>query len=170
MCITVTLKRRALSTLGTNTMDMFWGGSEKVRKIWNGMENANEKNGTRVLKYFDNFLMHLLWNWRSSAHLRSTTSLSWILLLYQIRITIICWRHLFESTSLLSFFYLITNSTLPLSHLFSECDAGLKCRNGIDVWVQQMKEADQTKHEMSWCHTVCNEIQIKENFRITAFF
>ncbi len=58
-----------------------------------------------VFKHFNNFLTYLLANWQSSAIFAPKgLDLSWMLLLYQIIITITCWHHLFQITSLFNQF------------------------------------------------------------------
>ncbi len=58
-----------------------------------------------VFKHFNNFLTYLLANWRSSAIFAPKgLDLSWMLLLYQIIITITCWHQLFQNTSLFNQF------------------------------------------------------------------
>ncbi len=123
-----------------------------------------------VFKHFNNCLTYLLANWRSSAHLAPKgLDLSWMLLLYQIIITITCWHHLFfKSQSLFNQFYLITSPKLLLSQLFLECVAGLNDRKGCNIY--KWHEVDQTKHEIFCVHIVCNEIQVKVNLEITTFF
>ncbi len=64
--------------------------------------------------------------------------LSWMLLLYQIIITITCWHHLFQITSLFKPIYLITSPKLLLSQLFLECVAGLNDRKGC-IFTNDMK-------------------------------
>ncbi len=64
--------------------------------------------------------------------------LSWMLLLYQIIITITCWHQLFQITSLFNQFYLITSPKFLLSQLFLECVAGLNDRKGC-IFTNDMK-------------------------------
>ncbi len=69
-----------------------------------------------VFKHFNNFLTYLLANWRSSAIFAPKgLDLSWMLLLYQIIITITCWHHLFQITSLFNQFtsLLAVNCSCP---------------------------------------------------------
>ncbi len=58
-----------------------------------------------VFKHFNNFLTYLLANWRSSPIFAPKgLDLSWMLILYQIIITITCWHQLFQNTSLFNQF------------------------------------------------------------------
>ncbi len=93
--------------------------------------------------------------------------LSWMLLLYQIIITITCWHHLFQITSLFNQF----TSLLALN-----CSCPNFFWNVLQVWMTgkdvylQWHEVDQTKHEIFCVHIVCNEIQVKVYLEITTFF
>ncbi len=92
--------------------------------------------------------------------------LSWMLLLYQIIITITCWHQLFQITSLFNQF----TSLLALN-----CSCPNFFWNVLQVWQERMyiykwHEVDQTKHEIFCVHIVCNEIQVKVNLEITTFF
>ncbi len=93
--------------------------------------------------------------------------LSWMLLLYQIIITITCWHQLFQITSLFNQF----TSLLALN-----CSCPNFFWNVLQVWmtgrmyIYKWHEVDQTKHEIFCVHIVCNEIQVKVNLEITTFF
>ncbi len=93
--------------------------------------------------------------------------LSWMLLLYQIIITITCWHQLFQITSLFNQF----TSLLALN-----CSCPNFFWNVLQVWMTgkdvylQWHEVDQKKHEIFCVHIVCNEIQVKVNLEITTFF
>ena len=116
-----------------------------------------------VFKQFKNVLEHLLANWQSFAP--KALGLSWMLLLYQIMITITCWHHLF---GIISFFnhcswLLALNCSVP-SFL------GWCCRPEWQEWMYIYKKFDQTKYKISYVYTVCNEIPVKLNLEITAVF
>lgn len=53
-----------------------------------------------------------------------------------------------------------------LSQLFMERAADLTGRNGS---IPTNKVADQTQHQISCLHTICNEIQLKVNLEINPF-
>ncbi len=80
--------------------------------------------------------------------------LSWMLLLYQIIITITCWHQLFQITSLFNLIF------------------GMCCRSEWQerMYIYKWHEVDQTRHEIFCVHIVCNEIQVKVNLEITTFF
>ncbi len=93
--------------------------------------------------------------------------LSWMLLLYQIIITITCWHHLFQITSLF-------NQFTPLLALNCSCPNffGMCCRSEWQerMYIYKWHAVDQTKHEIFCVHIVCNEIQVKVNLEVTTFF
>ncbi len=92
--------------------------------------------------------------------------LSWMLLLYQIIITITCWHQLFQITSFNQFTSLLAlNCSCP--NFFGMC-----CRSEWQerMYIYKWHEVDQTKHEIFSVHIVCNEIQVKVNLEITTFF
>ncbi len=92
--------------------------------------------------------------------------ISWMLLLYQIIITITCWHHLFQITSFKQFTSLLAlNCSCP--NFFGMC-----CRSEWQErrYIYKWHEVDQTKHEIFCVHIVCNEIQVKVNLEITTFF
>ncbi len=93
--------------------------------------------------------------------------LSWMLLLYQIIITITCWHQLFQITSLFNQFtsLLALNCSCP-NFFWNVCRSEWQERMYIYKW----HEVDQTKHEIFCVHIVCNEIQVKVNLEITTFF
>ncbi len=93
--------------------------------------------------------------------------LSWVLLLYQIIITITCWHQLFQITSLFNQF----TSLLALKLLLSQTFFGMCCRSEWQerMYIYKWHEVDQTKHEIFCVHIVCNEIQVKVNLEITTF-
>ncbi len=93
--------------------------------------------------------------------------LSWMLLLYQIIITITCWHQLFQITSLFKPIYLITSPKLLCHNFFW---------NVLQVWMTgkdvylQMTWSWPDKTWIFCVHIVCNEIQVKVNLEITTFF
>ncbi len=92
--------------------------------------------------------------------------LSWMLLLYQIIITITCWHQLFQIPSFNQFTSLLAlNCSCP--NFFGMC-----CRSEWQerMYIYKWHEVDQTKHEIFCVHIVCNEIQVKVNLEITTFF
>ncbi len=120
--------------------------------------------GTLFFKHFNNFLTYLLANWRSSAtSLLLRTRLSWMLLLYQIIMTITCWHQLFQITSLFNQF----TSLLALN-----CSCPNFFWNVLQVWMT----GKDVYLQMTWSwpdktwNIVCNEIQVKVNLEITTFF
>ncbi len=94
--------------------------------------------------------------------------LSWMLLLYQIIITITCWHQLFQITSLFNQFtsLLALNCSRP-NFFWNVLQVWM---TGKDVLIYKWHEVDQTKHEIFCVHIVCNEIQVKVNLEITTFF
>ncbi len=93
--------------------------------------------------------------------------LSWMLLLYQIIITITCWHQLFQITSLLNQFTSLLALNCSCPNFFGMC-----CRSEWQerMYIYKWHEVDQTKHEIFCVHIVCNEIQVKVNLEITTFF
>ncbi len=93
--------------------------------------------------------------------------LSWMLLLYQIIITITCWHHLFQITSLFNQFTSLLTLNCSCPNFFWMC-----CRSEWQerMYIYKWHEVDQTKHEIFCVHIVCNEIQVKVNLEITTFF
>ncbi len=69
--------------------------------------------------------------------------LSWMLLLYQIIITITCWHHLFQITSLFNQFTSLLALNCSCPQLFLECVAGLNDRKGC-IFTNDMKLTRQT--------------------------
>ncbi len=93
--------------------------------------------------------------------------LSWMLLLYQIIITITCWHQLFQITSLFNQFTSLLALNCSCPNFFGMC-----CRSEWQerMYIYKWHEVDQTKHEIFCVHIVCNEIQVKVNLEITTFF
>ncbi len=93
--------------------------------------------------------------------------LSWMLLLYQIIITITCWHQLFQITSLFNQFTSLLALNCSCPTFFGMC-----CRSEWQerMYIYKWHEVDQTKHEIFCVHIVCNEIQVKVNLEITTFF
>ncbi len=93
--------------------------------------------------------------------------LSWMLLLYQIIITITCWHQLFQITSLFNQFTSLLALNCSCPNFFGMC-----CRSEWQerMYIYKWHEVDQTKHEIFCVHVVCNEIQVKVNLEITTFF
>ncbi len=93
--------------------------------------------------------------------------LSWMLLLYQIIITITCWHQLFQITSLFNQFTSLLALNCSVTTFFGMC-----CRSEWQerMYIYKWHEVDQTKHEIFCVHIVCNEIQVKVNLEITTFF
>ncbi len=93
--------------------------------------------------------------------------LSWMLLLYQIIITITCWHQLFQNTSLFNQFTSLLALIAHVPTFFGMC-----CRSEWQerMYIYKWHEVDQTKHEIFCVHIVCNEIQVKVNLEITTFF
>ncbi len=93
--------------------------------------------------------------------------LSWMLLLYQIIITITCWHQLFQITSLFNQFTSLLALNCSCPNFF-----GMWCRSEWQerMYIYKWHEVDQTKHEIFFVHIVCNEIQVKVNLEITTFF
>ncbi len=93
--------------------------------------------------------------------------LSWMLLLYQIIITITCWHQLFQNTSLFNQFTSLLALNCSCPNFFGMC-----CRSEWQerMYIYKWHEVDQTKHEIFCVHIVCNEIQVKVNLEITTFF
>ncbi len=90
--------------------------------------------------------------------------LSWMLLLYQIIITITCWHHLFQITSLFNQFTSLLALNCSCPNFFGMC-----CRSEWqEGCIFKIHEVDQTKHEIFCVHIVCNEIQVKVNLEITT--
>ncbi len=93
--------------------------------------------------------------------------LSWMLLLYQIIITITCWHQPFQITSLFNQFTSLLALNCSCPNFFWMC-----CRSEWQerMYIYKWHEVDQTKHEIFCVHIVCNEIQVKVNLEITTFF
>ncbi len=64
--------------------------------------------------------------------------LSWMLLLYQIIITITCWHHLFQITSLFNQFTSLLALNCSCPNFFLECVASLNDRKGC-IFTNDMK-------------------------------
>ncbi len=92
--------------------------------------------------------------------------LSWMLLLYQIIITITCWHHLFQSHHYFNQFtsLLALNCSVPT---FLECVAGLNDRKGC-IFTNDMK---LTRQNMKYFVFILSAMKYKSSkFRITTFF
>src|SRR4029434_4951104 len=66
----------------------------------------------------------------------------------------------------------ITSLFIYFISLLPTTSFGMCCRPEWQEWmyIYKSNEVDQAKHESSCVHTVCNEIQVKVNLQITAFF
>ncbi len=121
-----------------------------------------------VFKHFNNFLTYC---WQTGdprpIFAPKGLDLSWMLLLYQIIITITCWHQLFQITSLFNQFTSLLALNCSCPNFFWMC-----CRSEWQerMYIYKWHEVDQTKHEIFCVHIVCNEIQVKVNLEITTFF
>ncbi len=121
-----------------------------------------------VFKHFNNFLTYLLQTGDPRPIFAPKgLDLSWMLLLYQIIITITCWHQLFQITSLFNQFTSLLALNCSCPNFFGMC-----CRSEWQerMYIYKWHEVDQTKHEIFCVHIVCNEIQVKVNLEITTFF
>ncbi len=84
--------------------------------------------------------------------------LSWMLLLYQIIITITCWHQLFQNTSLFNQFtsLLALNCSCP-SFFWNVLQVWM---TGKDVYLQMTWSWPDKTWNIYWNHIVCNEIQV----------
>ncbi len=94
--------------------------------------------------------------------------LSWMLLLYQIIITITCWHQLFQNTSLFNQFTSLLALNCSCPNFFWNVLQRSEWQERM--YIYKWHEVDQTKHEIFCVHIVCNEIQVKVNLEITTFF
>ncbi len=92
--------------------------------------------------------------------------LSWMLLLYQIIITITCWHQLFQITSFNQFTSLLALNCSCPNFFWNVLQVWM---TGKDVYLQ-MTWSWPDKTWNICVHIVCNEIQVKVNLEITTFF
>ncbi len=104
-----------------------------------------------VFKHFNNFLTYLLQTGDPRPIFAPKgLDLSWMLLLYQIIITITCWHQLFQITSLFNQFTSLLALNCSCPNFFGMC-----CRSEWQerMYIYKWHEVDQTKHEIlcSYC-------------------